>query len=96
MPSRTQDPYRTCARPHARLNHLRASFSTTVQPLGLAGVLVAALAIPNASVMASSVVFVSAGGSDANACTSSKPCASIGHAISVAGGNATVLVGSGT
>lgn len=41
-------------------------------------------------------LYVSPSGNDANACTKAAPCKTIGHAISVAGKGATVVVLSGT
>jgi nitrous oxidase accessory protein NosD len=40
--------------------------------------------------------FVSPGGSDANSCTASAPCRTIGHAVSMAGDGDTVVVRRGT
>ncbi len=42
------------------------------------------------------VLYVSPAGSDAGACTKAAPCKTIGHAVSVAGNGATVVVLSGT
>jgi nitrous oxidase accessory protein NosD len=42
------------------------------------------------------VLFVSPSGSDTAACTFSAPCKTIGHAVSVAGAGATIVVRSGT
>ena len=41
-------------------------------------------------------LYVSPSGNDANACTKAAPCKTIGHAVSVAGNGATVVVLSGT
>jgi hypothetical protein len=40
-------------------------------------------------------LYVSVQGNDANACTQAAPCATIGHAVSVAGAGDTVVVGHG-
>lgn len=45
---------------------------------------------------AANVLYVSPSGNDANACTQAAPCKTIGHAVSVAGSGATVVVLAGT
>jgi nitrous oxidase accessory protein NosD len=45
---------------------------------------------------AGQALYVSAGGSDAQACTRTAPCRTIGHALSAAGSGATVVVLPGT
>ncbi len=64
---------------------------------GLAGALLASLVLAGVTAAAgNTTLYVSATGSDSNACTSSAPCRTIGHAVSVATAGSTVRVRRGT
>jgi nitrous oxidase accessory protein NosD len=63
---------------------------------GIAVLAVAALAAPAAAQASASTLFVSPSGSDANACSSSHPCKTISHAVSVAAAGDRIVVRRGT
>lgn len=77
---------------------MRASRSKSIVSMPAAILVAAVLVLVTAprAMAAGSRLYVSPGGSDANSCSREAPCATIGHAVSVAGPGATVLVEQGT
>ncbi len=70
----------------------------TITRLALGVVLLAALSLLNGAGLAAaaaSTLYVSATGSDANPCTATLPCRTIGHAISIAANGSTIRVAAG-
>ena len=64
--------------------------------LGLVTVALVSILISTGAAATAQRTFVASYGSDANPCTQSQPCLTIGHAVDVATAGATINVGEGT
>ena len=72
-----------------KARRLVATFAISLLTIG-------GMAVPTVSASAAQSLYVSVQGSDGNPCTQAAPCATIGHAVSLASAGATITVGSGT
>lgn len=63
---------------------------------GLAGVAVMAALLAAPAVASANDLFVSTGGSDANPCSSTLPCMTVSHAVTVANNDDTIHIGPGS